>query len=193
MKLGILGLHIIKYFESWRPSLYLDTGGVPTIGWGHKIRKGDPAQWRDPSYEMSDQEGMQTLVADIKEAQAALVRVFGEELVEKLNQNQYDALVSFIFNIGEGTLLEQGKNTCDAIRALDHMRVMQMLLKWDKDNGVRQPGLVARRTIESWLYSAPPIVPSYTISVGALDPTVLKDLESAPKGSQIILLAPAGG
>jgi lysozyme len=126
------GKEDLKGYEGVRLKAYLDTGGVPTIGVGH-TRGVEMGMVATP--EQVDQ----WLTEDLKEAEEAI-----ERLVKvPLTQGQFDALASFVFNIGEGqfsnsTLLKLlNEGHYDAASAQLH--------RWVYDNGKKQPGLVKRR------------------------------------------------
>ncbi len=91
MKTSRSGVDLIKSFEGLRTTSYLDSVGVPTIGYGHT----------GPDVKLGQKIDHQ--VAEIV-LRKDLIRF--EEAVEKLvkielNQHQFDALVSFTFNVGD--------------------------------------------------------------------------------------------
>ena len=106
MKISAKGLELLKSYESLRLTAYRDSGGVLTIGWGHTqgVKEGDTCTLA---------EATQFLLDDVAEAEKAINK---QNL--NLNQNQYDALVSFVFNVGESqfkksTLLKKLKKNID--------------------------------------------------------------------------------
>ncbi len=144
-------LDIIKRWEGFRPEAYLDPVGIPTIGYG-TIRYPDGRRVK--------------LGERISEAQAeAFLKFETDETVEqlneilksvKVNQNQFDALVSLCYNIGlggfrESTILKELRNDDFAAAAAAFMR-------WNKGtvNGVKKvlPGLTKRRADERALFEA---------------------------------------
>jgi lysozyme len=147
MKTGNKGLSLIKTFEGFYSKPYLDPVGIPTIGYGViKYPNGKRVTMQD---------------APITEARATeLLAQLLEETYEKevnrlvkspLNQNQFDALVSFTYNLGganlgRSTLLKKiNANPCDpSIRA--------EFEKWNKAGGKVLKGLVRRRKAEADLY-----------------------------------------
>lgn len=82
---------IIKEFEGFKPTAYRDARGVWTIGWGHTrdVGAGDTCT-------ISQAESY--LASDAASAVAHITHV----VTAPLTQNQFDALVSFVFNIGAG-------------------------------------------------------------------------------------------
>lgn len=137
------GIELIKRHESLRLRAYVDPVGIWTIGYGHTggVKSGDV---------ITEEQANGLLRADLATAERA---VTGSGL--RLNQNQFDALVSFVFNVGSGnfarsTLLRKGRvNTLDP-SIVDEFR------KWKKGrvNGrlTTLPGLVKRREEELKLY-----------------------------------------
>ena len=141
MKISKKGVELIKSFESLRLTAYQDDGGVWTIGWGHTkgVKQGDTCTLA---------EAEDFLQEDIADAEKAINK---HNL--KLNQNQYDALVSFVFNIGESkfnrsTLLKKLKNDPN------DPDIKEEFAKWKFIKKNESKGLVNRREKESNLYFA---------------------------------------
>lgn len=91
------GLELIKKHEGVRREIYLDPIGLPTGGVGHLL-KGDEIEKFPVGTKLSDEQVDEWLRQDVQEAEEAVNRLVKTEL----NQNQFDALVSFVFNIGSG-------------------------------------------------------------------------------------------
>jgi len=106
LSLDQAGINLIKGFEGWSSCYYKDVAGYGTIGYGHLVKSGDPYK---SGTCISEQDGENLLASD---AQSFVDCVNG--LGASLNQNQFDALVSFSYNLGCGalssikTLLQQG-------------------------------------------------------------------------------------
>lgn len=139
MKISRNGIELIKSHEGLRLASYVDSAGVWTIGYGHTggVKMGDV---------ITQEQAEQFLIADLATAEEAINR----QLL-KLNQNQFDALVSFVFNVGAGnfgssTLLRRIKEN-----PTDRDIEMQFR-RWVYANGKVLPGLVKRRKDESKLY-----------------------------------------
>lgn len=141
MKTSAKGIALIKRFEQLRLKAYKCTAGVWTIGWGHTsgVKEGDTC---------TAAQAEEWLKQDIADAEDA---VNWQGL--KLNQNQFDALVSFVFNAGEphfrkSTLLKLVKeNPADP-------EIAKEFEKWVYSGGKVTAGLVNRREVESNLYFA---------------------------------------
>lgn len=133
----------LKSYEKFRPTAYLPTkNDVWTIGWGHThgVKEGDTCT--------SDQ-GEAWLTADMAFAVAAIHKLVWSDL----QQHQFDALVSLVFNIGEtqfakSTLLRH-LNFCDYTAAAAEFP------KWDKQKGVELGGLLTRRLAEQKRFVTP--------------------------------------
>jgi lysozyme len=91
MKTSQLGISFIQKHEELRLKAYKCQAGVWTIGWGHTlgVKEGDTTTFSQAT---------EYLKSDVGVCERLLNR-----LNLKLNQNQYDALVSFIFNVGVGS------------------------------------------------------------------------------------------
>lgn len=145
MQLSHNGVQALKQFEGLRLQAYKDTGGVWTIGYGSITMFGKPVTEGLVCTE-ADAEKQKTM--DLAWAQTAvnkLVRV-------PLTQNQFDALVSFVYNVGEtafsrSTLLKvlNQRNFAEAVK---------QFLRWVYDNGKFVIGLENRRKKEAELFSS---------------------------------------
>jgi lysozyme len=142
MQLSAKGLQFIADQEGCRLTAYRDGGGVPTIGYGHTrgVKMEDTC---------TREHALNWLQEDALDAQlnvSALVSV-------PLTQNQYDALVDFVFNVGthafrKSTLLRY-LNDGSMLDAANEFR------RWRFDNGVEVPGLLNRRIRERQLFETP--------------------------------------
>ena len=146
MKLGSKGLELIKSFEGFYSKPYLDPIGIPTIGYGatyypdkRKVTMKDKPLTEKEASDLL-KEMMITYENDVKR----LVK-------RELNQNQFDALVSFTYNLGaanlgKSTLLKKvNANPCDKT-------IKDEFLKWSKAGGKVLNGLTRRRNAEAELY-----------------------------------------
>lgn len=141
MNISDNGIKFIANWEGKRNSVYMDAVGLPTIGIGHLIKKGEVF----PKI-MTDKEVYDLFRKDIRNFETAI-----NSLVKvKLTQNQYDALVSFTFNCGVGAL--QQSTLLKKLNAGDYTGASQEFLKWDKANGKPLLGLTRRRTAEKELF-----------------------------------------
>lgn len=182
--INALALHLIKHFEKLRLETYLDAGKRPTIGWGHLVTNEDPDEWLTPGFQMTLEEANELLQEDLQKATQAV----DKNVTVPLNENEYGALVSFAYNIGATAFRTSG-----ALRALNSGNKEQFLLRhagWVNVDGERTEGLVVRRAVERYLFTAPVMRGGYTVNAGTVDESVLRDLAAAPKGTHIVVLQP---
>lgn len=134
---------LIKEFEGCRLTAYPDpaTGGDPwTIGVGHtgpEVKSGMTI-----SQSIADA----YLVKDAEHAADTIKRA----VTVPLKQQQFDALVSFVFNVGSGNFLKS--TLLRKLNAGDYLGASLQLLKWSKAAGKEMPGLVRRRAAEQSLF-----------------------------------------
>lgn len=138
-KTGERGLDIIKVSEGLRLNAYLDTGGVPTIGYGHT---------RGVTLGMTCTEAQadKWLVEDVVSAENDVKRLVKVDLV----QGQFDALVSFVFNLGGPQFA--GSTLLRLLNAGDYIGAAGEFGRWIYDNGKKLNGLVIRRERERQLF-----------------------------------------
>jgi len=147
-------ISLIQHFEGLRLAAYWDAaGGVWTIGYGHTgkdVHKGQT---------ITREEACVLLAQDIHEAQTIVRQTCADV---DLTQGQFDALVSFVFNVGAGrqnvkpgfAYLLNGKPSTLLTRLLagDVTGAADEFLKWVHAGGRRLPGLVRRRQAERELF-----------------------------------------
>lgn len=136
MRLSDDGLAFIKHFEGFRATTYRDIAGLPTIGYGHLIKKGEAFT------SITVQEATVLLRQDVEAAARAVSRL----ITVDLSQSEFDALVSFTFNLGAGAL--QRSTLRRRLNRGDY-DVRNEFMKWTRAGGVKSPGLVARRAAEA--------------------------------------------
>jgi lysozyme len=144
MKTSDAGIALIKDFEGCKLSAYKCPAGVWTIGYGHTSLAGPPTVAE--GMKISAVEATNILKRDLKQFEngvSAAVKV-------PLEQHQFDALVSFAFNVGLGAL---GKSTLlRKLNAGDCAAVPTELMKWVRAGGKELPGLVRRRRAEAGMW-----------------------------------------
>lgn len=145
MKTSPQGLAIIKKFESFRAKPYLCPAGVPTIGYGSTYyADGRPVKMTDaPITEAQAQELLQATLTKYEACVGGAVKM-------PINQNQFDALVSFTYNVG-----------CSAFRNSTLLRLLNQgwetqaaaqFNRWTLGGGKVLAGLVSRRAAERALF-----------------------------------------
>ncbi|WP_436872293.1 lysozyme [Acinetobacter haemolyticus] len=138
------GYEIIREFEGFRSTAYRDTGGVWTIGFGTirypngvKVKQGDTC---------TREQAEQWLKNDCKWVDACL----DKHVKVNLSQNQFDALASFVYNIGETAFV---KSTMLSLINQNNLTASaNQFDRWIFDNGKRIQGLVNRREKEKSLF-----------------------------------------
>ena len=165
MKISAAGLNLIKSFEGLRLTAYKCAAGVWTIGWGHT---GPTVQ---PGLTITEQKAEQLLLKDLARFEDA-VNLY---ITCPLNQQQFDALVSFTYNCGAGAL-EESTLRKRLNKGEDPNKVAQEELpKWVKAGSKTLPGLVARRNKEIELFtSGKPVKPKEKITITSNRSTTLK-------------------
>lgn len=142
MKTSADGLALIQRFEGFSATPYRCPAGWWTIGYGHVIR---PEEWEKLC--RVDQGIAHWLLAqDVVAAERAVVRY----IRVALTQGQFDALVSFTFNLGAGAL--QRSRLRRVINRQEHEAVPNELMRWVWAAGRKLPGLIRRRGAEGERY-----------------------------------------
>lgn len=144
MRIGQAGLDLIKSFEGLALKAYLCPAGVPTIGYGHTrtVAHADVAAGR----RITQAEAEALLRADLEFFEAGVTK----KVRTSLRQNQFDALVSFAYNVGLGAF---GNSTLLAhVNARRFDEAAAQFAKWTRAGGRVLPGLVRRRKAESELF-----------------------------------------
>lgn len=144
MNLSAAGLAFIKQSEGFRAREYLDINGLPTIGYGHRLHA--PESFPDG---VTEAEATALLVSDLGEAEQAVRRL----VRAPLTQGQFDALVDFCFNLGQGRLAAS-KLLAD-LNAGHYDLAAEQLLLWDHAGLKEIPALRARREAEFHLWRKP--------------------------------------
>lgn len=148
MRFSQAGIGLLESFEGKKNFVYKDSAGLKSIGIGHLIKEGEKFT------SLTDGQIYDLLKRDVVEAEKAvntLVKI-------PLNQNQFDALVSLVFNIGYGNF-----SNSTVLRLLndhsDYEGAANAFAMWHKEriNGVLTPskGLAKRRSKERELFLTP--------------------------------------
>jgi lysozyme len=154
--LSPVGAALIKSFENClKPNghgnfvPYVDPVGVLTIGWGHTNDNGrqfgQDAVWTQEDCDDAFDADMRIFCA-----------VVSNSVKVPLNQNQFDALVSFAYNVGSGGL--KGSTLLKKLNQGDYAGAAGEFPRWNKGGGKVLPGLVRRRAAEMHLFLSSPSV-----------------------------------
>ena len=141
MKISNKGIDFIKSFESFSPTKYICSGGMRTIGYGHTIKQGEHFEG------ISQCQAEEILVQDLCLAEKSVLR----NIRAPLEQNQFDALTSFVFNLGGGSL--QRSSLRQKINyGGDANEIYDEFVKWVYAGGKKLRGLLRRREAEAEMY-----------------------------------------
>jgi lysozyme len=140
--LSSTGETLIKNFELLKLAAYQDPKGIWTIGWGHT----GPAVIEYLTCSMDEAEEW------FQQDTAAAVHGVDSSLQTNVSQNQFDALVSFAFNVGVGA--EQHSTMLKLVNARDFAGAAAEFPKWDHIGGIENAGLKRRRLSEQALFLA---------------------------------------
>jgi GH24 family phage-related lysozyme (muramidase) len=149
-RLSAQGARFIGHFEGFRPHLYNDAAGHCTIGYGHLVHMGACNGTEPQEFKRGLTQGeAESLLQEDAQKAADAVR---SDVHVPLNQQQFDALVSFVYNLGaaafaSSTLLRD-------LNARNFGAAPGQLRQWTHAGGKVLPGLVARRNAEAELFSS---------------------------------------
>lgn len=139
MKISEAGLSLIKEFEGFRANAYLCSAGVPTIGYGHTrgVKLGDVC---------TREEAEEWLKEDVEAAE----RCVNQTVAVPLTENEFSALVSFVFNLGCGNFRKS--TLLKLLNESRHDEAAMEFRRWDRAGGMVLAGLTKRRLAEQRLF-----------------------------------------
>lgn len=137
------GLELIKRFEGFSAIIYICPAGYPTIGYGHVVKDFEREKF---AAGITIQEGEILLRQDTQIAEDAVCRLISVSLTD----GQFDALVSFTFNLGSGALQRSALRRKINREEHDDILAEFMKLVWSRRRTLA--GLRKRRHAESLLY-----------------------------------------
>lgn len=140
MKVSKRCLDLIKEFEGFSAIPYICPAGKNTIGYGHAIQLGEFFT------RINEEEAEDLLINDIAGAERC-VNVCVESMI---NQNQFDALVSFVYNVGSGAF--QKSSMLRMLNSGDYAGAARQFSRWINSNGKPLNGLIRRRKAEKALF-----------------------------------------
>ena len=153
MKTSPTGIHLIKYFEGVKYKPYMCSGNVWTVGCGHALyprqlvmNLADRKQYKlkpedNRIWTIEEVDGL--LKYDLQRFELGVLRLLGSV---QPRQSEFDALVSFSFNLGLGTF--QRSTVRSAFIRGDKTRAGEVLLKYCRAGGKVLKGLQRRRLAE---------------------------------------------
>lgn len=140
MRISQKGRDFIREFEGLETTAYQDVVGIWTIGVGHtgpEVKKG---------MVITESAAMDILSKDLEKFETGVMKA----VKVTLTQNQFDALVSFSFNVGLGNL--QSSTLLRMLNSGDYTSVPAQLMRWNKAGGKEVAGLTRRRAAEGELW-----------------------------------------
>ncbi|NNJ16322.1 MULTISPECIES: lysozyme [Pseudomonas] len=139
MRTSQRGLNLIKSFEGLRLQAYQDSVGVWTIGYG-------ATRGVKPGMTITKDQAERMLLNDVQRFEPEVQRL----VTAKLNQDQWDALVCFTYNLGAANL--ESSTLRRLLNAGDYAGAADQFPRWNKAGGKVLPGLVRRRAAERDLF-----------------------------------------
>jgi lysozyme len=137
------GKNLIKEFEGFRATAYICPAGVVTVGYGTTRIKGNAVQLGTT---ITTDEADVLLEEDLKKFEDAV----NQNVRVEITQNQFDALVAFVYNVGAGNFKKS--TLLKKINDEDFTVAADEFLKWNKAGGKVLKGLTRRRTAERELF-----------------------------------------
>jgi GH24 family phage-related lysozyme (muramidase) len=141
---------LIKQFEGFRPTAYIDTSGLPVIGYGQTRVNGKTVQLGQSISQEQANLALEQELLQIQQLVLAHVKV-------DLNPHQLGALTSLVYNAGTAAI--RNSTLIKKLNAGDYLGASQEFLRWNKANSggalVVFPGLTKRRAAEQQLFLTP--------------------------------------
>lgn len=137
------GIKFISKFEGFSPTIYICPAGWKTIGYGHALKKGEEELFKEP---ITPETALEILRKDVEEAERAVSRL----IVSPLHDYQFDALVSFTFNLGSGAL--QRSTLRSMLNRGEYVDAANEFPKWSYAGGRWLKGLYRRRVAEQQMF-----------------------------------------
>lgn len=139
MRTSQRGLSLIKSFEGLRLQAYQDAVGVWTIGYG-------TTRGVNAGMKISKEQAERMLLNGVQRFEPEIERL----VAVPLSQNQWDALVSFTYNLGSANL--ESSTLRRLLNSGDYAAAADQFPRWNKAGGKVLPGLVRRRAAERDLF-----------------------------------------
>ncbi len=156
MQMSEKGKELLAEWEGVELKVYKDVAGLPTIGVGHLLTqdeltsgkiliRGEPIRYADG---LTKTQAMDLLDQDLERFEEAV----NESGKVDLKQNQFDALVSFTFNVGSNAF--RNSTLLRLLNQGNYSDVPNQLRRWVHSGGQKVQGLVKRRENEIELWSS---------------------------------------
>lgn len=145
MQVSQAAIDLIKEFEGCYLEQYICPAGVSTIGIGTTRIDGKPVP---EGLVITETQAEQYLAEDLSLFESAVERL----VTVPLTQSQFDALVSFTYNVGQGNL--QNSTLLRKLNSSDYPGAANEFPRWNRGGGKVLPGLTRRREAERELFLA---------------------------------------
>lgn len=154
MRMSKHGRELLIEWEGARHEIYNDPAGLPTIGVGHLLTKdelasgkilvlGEPIKYH---YGLTSLQIDRLLTQDLAGSEGAV----NSGININLNQNQFDALVSFVFNVGRQAFFQSTLRRI--LNEARYTKVPEQMRRWNRSAGKIIEGLINRRENEIKLF-----------------------------------------
>lgn len=177
MKTSENGIELLKRFEGLELEAYQDIAGIWTIGYGHT---GDDVQ---PGMKLSEREAEELLRRDLKPREQAV----SSAVKVSLNQNEFDALVSFVYNVGAAAF--RGSTALKRLNRGDRIGAADAITWWNKATvgGVLREvlGLTRRRAAERALFLTPTSLASVRDPEQIAENSRVTPIETGPRRENV--------
>lgn len=153
MKISEKGIKLIQSFESCKLTAYKDVKGIPTIGWGNTYyENGKPVKMGEKITQERANSLFKVILERFEKDVTSLVK-------SSINQNQFDALVSFAYNVGsdiDSDSIAEGLGDSTLLKKVNtnpnDPNIRTEMLKWINKGSSFEKGLRRRREAEANLY-----------------------------------------
>ena len=140
--------NLIKKFEGFELSEYKCSAGRRTVGYGHLVVRNDRVldrvlgKKRGELVSISELEAEDVLCLDIRKCEAVLY----DNIKAPISQNEFDALISFVFNLGGGNF--KASTLLKSLNDGEYLAAADQLLRWCHVGKNVSQGLLKRRFVE---------------------------------------------
>lgn len=146
MKISENGLKLIKKFEGLSLKPYLCSAGIPTIGFGNTFYENmKKVTLQDETITEDRADSLFNFLVTTN-----FVNVVNRLVIVDINQNQFDALVSFVYNLGSGNF--EKSTLLKKVNQSDFIGASLEFEKWNRASGKVLSGLTKRRLAEKELF-----------------------------------------
>jgi lysozyme len=141
-----LGINLIRYLEGLRLDVYKDEAGIYTVGYGHKVLPHDDLFPNTNKKSITEEEAINFLKQDLQIAENAV----NKYVTVPLNEQQFNSLVSFIFNVGVSAF--SGSTLLKKLNSGDYIGAANEFDRWVYANKNVSNILVSRRATEKTMF-----------------------------------------